>query len=124
MISSMGELSHFCSGPYNRPVFLGLLKVKAVAMKFQTFQRVGLLLLIACAYAPAAILFTATCARASDLTVGFLYDSSMNDSGWTAAHNQGRLFLESKVPGIKTIVAENIPESSEAERVLEKMVAQ
>lgn len=63
-------------------------------------------------------------AEAAKLKVGFLYDSSMNDAGWTTAHNQGRLYMESRVPGVDTIVAENVPETSEAQRVLEKMVAQ
>jgi basic membrane protein A len=70
------------------------------------------------------ILFPSSYAFAADFTIGFLYDSSISDAGWTQAHNQGRLYLESKIPGIKTMVAENVPESSEAQRVLEKMVAQ
>ncbi len=56
--------------------------------------------------------------------VGFLFDSSINDAGWTCAHNAGRLYLESHLPNCQTIYAENIPENSNAERVLEKMVAQ
>ena len=49
----------------------------------------------------------------------------MSDWGWNYAHNQGRLYLESKMPNqIKTTIAENIPENSDAERVMEKMIAQ
>jgi len=81
-------------------------------------------LLIVCALAQAVILFSSSSAASPNLTVGFLYDSSMSDAGWTRAHNRGRLYLESKIPGIKTVAAENVPESSEAQRVLEKMVAQ
>lgn len=62
-------------------------------------------------------------AGSSELNVGFLYDSATSDMGWTSAHDQGRKYLESKLPGIKTTFAENIPETSEAQRVLEKMVA-
>jgi basic membrane lipoprotein Med (substrate-binding protein (PBP1-ABC) superfamily) len=65
-----------------------------------------------------------TFAAPAKLKVGFLYDSSTSDAGWTTAHNQGRLYMESKVPGVETVAAENIPETSEAQRVLEKMVAQ
>lgn len=68
--------------------------------------------------------FSPAFASPAKLKVGFLYDSSMSDAGWTTAHNLGRQYMESKVPGVETIVAENIPETSEAQRVLEKMVAQ
>ena len=56
--------------------------------------------------------------------VAFLCVGSVNDSGWNAAHNKGRLYLESNIPGVTTTFAERIPENAEAERVLEKMIAQ
>jgi len=61
----------------------------------------------------------------SPLKVGFLCVGSVSDWGWNYAHNQGKLYLESKMPKeVKVTIAEKIPESAEAERVLEKMVAQ
>lgn len=62
--------------------------------------------------------------NAETLKVGFLCVGPINDWGWNYAHNQGRLYLESKMPNVKTTFAEKIPESAEAERVLEKMIAQ
>lgn len=63
-------------------------------------------------------------ANAGTFKVGFLCVGSINDTGWNGAHNKGRLYLESKLPNVKTTFAERIPENAEAERVLEKMVAQ
>ena len=57
--------------------------------------------------------------------VGFICVGSLSDLGWNCAHEQGRLYLEKQSHGsIKTTVAENIPENAEAERVLEKLIAQ
>jgi len=56
--------------------------------------------------------------------VGFICSGAINDCGWNYVHNQGRLYLESKMPNVKTVLAENIPESAESERVMEKMIAQ
>lgn len=59
------------------------------------------------------------------LKVGFLCVGSISDWGWNYAHNQGRLYLEAQMPGkVQTMIAEKIPESAEAERVLERMIAQ
>jgi len=57
------------------------------------------------------------------MKVGFITVGSISDSGFNAAHEQGRLFLERTLgPAVKTTIVENIPESGEAERVMEKMV--
>lgn len=69
---------------------------------------------------------TAFAANSADapLKVGFLCVGPITDNGFNCAHNQGRLFLEKTSGGkVKTTIAEKIPESAEAERVLEKMVA-
>jgi len=73
--------------------------------------------------------FLKTSALAADsakpLKVGFLCVGSINDWGWNYAHNKGRLYLESKMPKeVETTIVEKVPESAEAERVLERMVAQ
>jgi basic membrane lipoprotein Med (substrate-binding protein (PBP1-ABC) superfamily) len=58
------------------------------------------------------------------LKIGFLMVGPVNDSGYNWAHNQGRLYLENKLAGrVQTSFAEKVPESSEAERVMEKMIA-
>ncbi len=59
------------------------------------------------------------------LKVGFVTAGPVNDLGWNYAHNQGRLYLEQALHGqIETSVVENVPESAEVERVMEKMIAQ
>jgi basic membrane protein A and related proteins len=66
-------------------------------------------------------------AGASDrpLKVGFIMVGPVADLGWNYAHDQGRKFLEGSLKGkVKTTFAENIPESGEVERVMEKMIAQ
>jgi basic membrane lipoprotein Med (substrate-binding protein (PBP1-ABC) superfamily) len=57
--------------------------------------------------------------------VGFIYTGSATDCGWNNAHDNGRQFLESTMKGqVITTRAENIPENSSSERVMEKMIAQ
>ena len=59
------------------------------------------------------------------LKVGFLNVGPVSDFGWNYAVNQGRLYLDSHLKGqVQTSFAEKVPESAEAERVLEKMIAQ
>ncbi len=59
------------------------------------------------------------------LKIGFIMVGPVADKGWNYAHDQGRKFTESKLKGqVVTTVAENIPESAEVERVMEKMIAQ
>ena len=59
------------------------------------------------------------------LKVGFLAVGPITDMGFNYANNQGRLYLEKQMAGkVETTIAEKIPESAEAERVLEKMIAQ
>ncbi len=59
------------------------------------------------------------------LKVGFILVGARSDYGWNYAHDQGRLYLEKNLAGkVQTTVVENIPESAEAERVMEKMIAQ
>ncbi len=59
------------------------------------------------------------------LKVGFIMAGSVADMGWNQAHNEGRLYLEKMMKGkVQTVYAEKIPESAEASRVMEKMIAQ
>ncbi|MBY0360248.1 MAG: BMP family ABC transporter substrate-binding protein [Candidatus Obscuribacterales bacterium] len=58
------------------------------------------------------------------LKIGFITTGPVNDLGWNYAHEQGRLFLQKTLGGqVETTVMESVPESAEAERVLEKMIA-
>jgi basic membrane protein A len=59
------------------------------------------------------------------IKVGFVLCGAVTDCGWNQSHNDGRLYLEKHMIGqVKTIVAENVPESAEASRIMEKMVSQ
>lgn len=68
---------------------------------------------------------TAPAAAGSDkkVTIGFLYVGSVDDGGYNQAAYQGQLAVE-KLPNVKVIKAENVPESAEAERVMEQMIQQ
>jgi len=73
----------------------------------------------------ACTIFSAKADDQLPLKVGFLCVGPTTDFGFNYAHNQGRQYLEKQSHGrIQTTIAEKIPESAEAERVLEKMIAQ
>lgn len=58
------------------------------------------------------------------LKVGFITVGPVSDWGYNYAHNQGRIFMEGAAPKeFQTTIVENIPESAEVERVMEKMIA-
>jgi basic membrane lipoprotein Med (substrate-binding protein (PBP1-ABC) superfamily) len=62
---------------------------------------------------------------APPLKIGFIFVGPISDKTWNYTHNQGRLFVESKLSNkVQTTFAENVPESAEAERVMERMIAQ
>jgi basic membrane protein A len=61
---------------------------------------------------------------AGTFKVGFVCSGALSDRGWNYAQKLGADYLETKMPNVKAILAENIPESAESERVLEKMIAQ
>ena len=54
-----------------------------------------------------------------DLKVAFLYVGPIGDLGYSYAHDQGRLALEAE--GIKTTYVENVPETSDCEKVLRQL---
>lgn len=58
-----------------------------------------------------------------EVVVGFLYVGTIDDGGYNQAAYQGEVAV-SEMPGVKTIHAENVPETAEAERVMEQMIAQ
>jgi len=58
------------------------------------------------------------------LKIGFVMVGSVSDCGYNQQHDLGRKFLEANVANIKTTVVEKIPENAEAERVMEKLIAQ
>lgn len=65
-----------------------------------------------------------TGAAQTTLTVGALHVGSVNDNGYNQAMHEGLLEMQANVPGIRLLEAEQVPESADAERVMENMIAQ
>lgn len=59
-----------------------------------------------------------------EIVVGFIYVSPAGDGGWSYAHDQGRLYLEENVPGVKTVYVESVQEGPDAERVITELIEQ
>jgi basic membrane protein A and related proteins len=55
--------------------------------------------------------------------VGFLFSSSINDGGYSQAHNAGRLAVEKEL-GVETLYKESVPEGQESEKIMEDMISQ
>ena len=88
-------------------------------------------LAIAFAVCMAAMAFTGCSKKSSSNTakltkdnikVGFIYIGSINDEGYTQAHDKGRLALEAE--GIKCMYAENVPENADAEKAIRDLIDQ
>lgn len=63
-------------------------------------------------------------ADAGKLKVAFVYVGPVGDCGWTFAHEKGRKFLEEQLGFVKTTPMENVPETSDAERVITNLALQ
>lgn len=63
-------------------------------------------------------------AAQSTLVVGALHVGSINDAGYNQAMHDGLVQMQQNVPGIQLIEAEQVPETADAERVMENMIAQ
>jgi len=94
-------------------------------MKLQTLRVLIALAIVFTCLIYLGILPSSAQSNNQPFKVGFLCVGPVTDFGWNYSTNQGRLYLESHMPGqVQTTFAERIPESAEAERVLEKMIAQ
>ena len=76
----------------------------------------------------AALLLTTTYAtpaqQQTTLKVGALHVGSINDNGYNQAMHDGLMEMQANIPGLELIEAENVPESADAERVMENMIQQ
>jgi simple sugar transport system substrate-binding protein len=72
-----------------------------------------------------AMLGVAGALHAADpLKVGYVYVGPVGDGGWTFAHDLGRKEVEKKFgPKVQTTYVENVPESTDAERVIRDLAA-
>lgn len=63
-------------------------------------------------------------ATGEEFIVGALHVGSINDAGYNQAHHAGLVAMTESLPNVKLIEAENVPESADAERVMENMIQQ
>ncbi|QRN85275.1 BMP family ABC transporter substrate-binding protein [Clostridia bacterium] len=54
--------------------------------------------------------------------VGFIFLGPVGDAGWSYAHDQGRKYVEEKMPNVETVYVENVPDSSDSERVMTELI--
>jgi simple sugar transport system substrate-binding protein len=73
--------------------------------------------------AAAALAPTLTWAAAKPMTVGFIYVGPKNDYGWNQSHAVAAKKV-AQLEGVKVIEQENVPETVEAEKVMEAMIRQ
>jgi len=59
------------------------------------------------------------------LQVGFITVGPTSDYGFNYQHNQGRLALAAAMPdSVSTVLAENVPETADVERVMQRMISE
>ena len=58
----------------------------------------------------------------AETIVGVLHLGPINDAGYNQASHEGIEVLKKNIPGLKVLEAENIPETADAERVMEQMI--
>jgi basic membrane protein A and related proteins len=69
------------------------------------------------------VLGLAPTARAEQpITVGALHVGSIKDAGYNQASHDGLEALKKNIPSLKLLEAENVPESADAERMMEQMI--
>jgi basic membrane protein A len=57
----------------------------------------------------------------ADTTIGFIYVGSRDDYGYNQAHAAGAAALK-KMPGIKVVEEEKVPETDAVEKTMESMI--
>ncbi len=62
--------------------------------------------------------------EAKTMKVAFIYPGPRNDGGWSQAHDNGRIYLEKKLPNVKTSYSESVKEGAPAEKVIRAYVNQ
>ncbi len=63
-------------------------------------------------------------AEGEKVVVGALHVGAINDAGYNQAHHDGLVAMTQALPNVQLIEAENVPESADAERVMENMIQQ
>jgi basic membrane lipoprotein Med (substrate-binding protein (PBP1-ABC) superfamily) len=70
------------------------------------------------------LLFAAPAWADSKLIVGAIYVGSTNDYGYNRSMHDGLMAMKDAIPGTVVLEAENVPETAEAERIMEGMIQQ
>ena len=70
----------------------------------------------------AALSLAAASALTQAATLGYIYVGPEKDYGYNTSMDRGRLFVAKNLPGTKTLHVENIPETAEVEKVMERMI--
>lgn len=87
----------------------------------------AMLVFVAACAMPAAAPAPASSGDAADaggekLIIGALHVGSVSDAGYNQAHHDGLLAMAANLPNVELKEAENVPESADAERVMESMI--
>lgn len=98
--------------------------------QFRTLTNIWLLIIVAAVLGCLVWTLQPTAEAAPDsdktsekLKVGFVLVGPTSDWGFNYQHNQGRLALEARLRDqVHTVVAENIPETAEVERIMQRMI--
>jgi len=69
-------------------------------------------------------LATLPAAAQTALTVGAIYVGTANDYGYNRAMKDGLTSMKAAIPAVTLLEAENVPETAEAERIMEGMIQQ
>ncbi|WP_432239527.1 BMP family ABC transporter substrate-binding protein [Herbaspirillum robiniae] len=92
-------------------------------MDMKNMNRRSVLKLLAAAGAVPAMMMRESAHAAEPLTVGILYSGSKQDYGFNQSHANAAAALK-KVPGIKVVEEERVPETIAAQRSMEGMIRQ
>lgn len=100
------------------------MKVKSIYLQLLSLFAL-LAIATACAMpaaAPAADSGASTEAGGEKLIIGALHVGSVSDAGYNQAQHAGLLAMAKNLPNVEVKEAENVPESADAERVMESMI--
>jgi basic membrane protein A len=67
---------------------------------------------------------TVAAVEGEKIVVGALHVGALNDAGYNQAHHDGLVAMTKALPNVQLIEAENVPDSADAERVMENMIQQ
>lgn len=94
-----------------------------MATKNKTFKKRFASILFCCLFI-LALASNQALAQQAKLKVGIIHIGSITDGGYNQAHAEGVAIMKKNLPEVEVIEVENVPESADAERVMENMIKQ